>query len=159
MKDHPAVRKYGHSFARSTGMETEDALQEARLAFVRAERAVDDGRYDPRLASFNTFATHCVYRAMCSEASRRRGRNDPTEELSDEIPDGVTPSPDRRLVLAELVRELPADARACVELVLGSVEVEASARAVRQYARRVLGMSKSRVDASFSAVAEMLASI
>jgi hypothetical protein len=182
MKDHPAVLKYAHAFASINGMELDDALQDARLAHAKALRAIDTGDYDPRKASFNTYATTAVYHGMCSALSRSKRKipegYDPrhlgcdhggwTEDESDVVPDESTPSPDRRLMLAELIRELPDDARAVVDLVLDDSAGElvdlvldganGAQDKLRKYIRQVLGLRRGdRASAAFSAIAEMLA--
>ena len=88
--------------------------------------------------------------------------------------DARTPSPDRRLLLAELVRGLPEDARAVVALVLGDVGGletarlrrrlmvsggDLTARGARAYIRQALGLSRKRANAAFVAVTNMLEEI
>jgi DNA-directed RNA polymerase specialized sigma24 family protein len=170
MKDHPAVLKYANSFARTTGMDLNDALGEARVAYSRALRAIDTGQYDPHLASFDTYVTHAVYRGMCSAAARSRRAVQTIEGIDDELPDEA-PSPNRRLLLAELIRELPDDARAVVDLVLGDGipdalvdRVLAGSRGaidkLRSHIRRALGLRRGdRAEAAFAAISDMLAEI
>jgi DNA-directed RNA polymerase specialized sigma24 family protein len=195
MKDHPAVLKYANSFAGSTDMELDDLLQEGRLAHLRARRAADAARdmgyprggpgYDPAKASFDTYATHSVYRGLCSALGRdRRQKPDDVSYVSideqnedsesskyHQFEDTRTPPPDRRLLLIELIRELPDDARAVVLLVLGDVGGLESqhlrrrspptgsgltTHKARSYIRQTLGLSRDRAEAAFSAVAAML---
>jgi hypothetical protein len=172
MKDHPAVLKYAHEFARTSGVELDDLLQEARIAQWKAQAA---GSYDPHLASLDTFVTTGVYRAMCSAVPRLRRGTPPSSEyqveLSIDLSDQSGPPPDRSLLLAELIRELPVDARAVVELVLDKGDagilvdqVLANAKGardrLRSYVRRVLGLRRGdRAEAAFSAVTNMLAEL
>jgi DNA-directed RNA polymerase specialized sigma24 family protein len=184
MKDHPAVIKYARSFAATSGAELDDMLQVARIALQKAERAVETGKYDPRKASFNTYATWAVYRGMCSAVARRErtipegwdptvrtGREDNGRaSTADEMADEVTPAPDRRLLLAELIRELPSDARAVVDLVLGDTAGDLVDLALdghpgaidrlRSHIRRALGLRRGdRAEAAFGAITEMLAEV
>jgi DNA-directed RNA polymerase specialized sigma24 family protein len=183
-RDHPSVLRYANSFARTTNLELDDLLQVGRMAHARAETAIDTGQYDPRKSSFNTFTTRVVYRELCSELEwSRRHSGPPTVSLDaedeeedgprrgvGELADETTPAPDRRLVLAELIRELPEDARAVVDLVLGDLPdglvdavldgVRGAPQRLRSYVRRTLGLRRGdRAEAAFSAIAEMLASI
>jgi DNA-directed RNA polymerase specialized sigma24 family protein len=187
MKDHPAVLKFAHKFAATTDVELDDLLQEGRLAVHRARRAADrarelnyprgNGGYDPHVSAFDTYTTHAVYRGMCSalRKHRRQNRLDIVASLDDtdapQFEDAATPSPDRRLLLAELIRELPEDARAVIALVLDDVPglgterlrrrrappgSETSDRGVKSYIRRTLGLSHARANAAFAAVSAML---
>ena len=192
MKDHPAVLKFANSFASTTDVEFDDLLQEARIAYLRARRAADAARdmgyprggpgYDPAKASFDTYATHSVYRGLCSALGRDRRqrpsdvayvRVDDEDELH-QLADAHTPLPDRRLLLAELIRGLPEDARAVVALVLGDIGGletarlrrrlmvsggDLTARGARAYIRQALGLSRDRADAAFVAVTNMLEEI
>jgi DNA-directed RNA polymerase specialized sigma24 family protein len=159
MEDHPAVRKYAHSFAAITGLELDDLLQEARIACWNAEvGAIGSIKYDPRKASINTFITWCVYRHLCGIAERHKRTYQISNELNEAIPDQHTPLPDKNLLLAELIRELPDDARIAVNLVLGDVDaiVGLTTRKARGYIRQTLGWSPSRARAAFLTVNEML---
>jgi RNA polymerase sigma factor (sigma-70 family) len=177
MKDHPAVLRYAHAFAATTDVELDDLLQEGRMAVDHAKRKADAEQYDAARSSFDTYATHAVYRGMCSalRKHRRQHRLDIVASLDDadapQFEDAATPSPDRRLLLAELIRELPEDARAVIALVLDDVPglgterirrrsappgSATSGRDVRSYIRRTLGLSHARANAAFAAVSAML---
>lgn len=173
MRDHPAVIRYARSFSRHPELEHDDLMQVGRLAIWRAERAIGTGQYDPRISSWDTYATNCVYKAMCRElAERRRERALQVvslgEEASiDELADGHGLPPDGRLFLHDLLRELPDDARAVVELVIGDEAGDlvdaalsgargATAR-LRSYVRRSLGLRRGdRAAAAFGAIAAAL---
>jgi DNA-directed RNA polymerase specialized sigma24 family protein len=196
MKDHPAVLKYARAFAEANSIDPDDMLQEARIAVWRAECAVESGQYDPRKASFNTYATTAVYRRMCSVLDNHKrilanggdnlnGGRDTFQLLNyhrkwtdserdineiEEIPDQLSPGPDRALILAELIRELPDDARAVVDLVLGDLPgdlvdqvldgVRGASVRLRSHIRRALRLRRGdRAAAAFSAITEMLASM
>jgi RNA polymerase sigma factor (sigma-70 family) len=169
--EHPAVLRYARSFSRSTGLEYEELLQVGRIAVWRAELAVERGNYDPHASSFATYATNCVRMAMCKELAAHRHRVS-TADLGEEatvedLVDDYSVSPDGRLVIAQLVRDLPDDARAVVELVLGDVPGEvldavlAGARGasqrLRSYIRRTLGMRRGdRAETTFGSIARAL---
>src|ERR1700722_12302043 len=65
--------KLASSFARTTGIDRDDLLQEARIAYWWADAC---GKYDPHHAAFSTYATHCVTRRLCDvvRASHRQPR-------------------------------------------------------------------------------------
>jgi hypothetical protein len=184
MRDHPSIIRYARSFARTTGMDLDDLLQEARVGYLRAVRADEAGQYDPRIASFDTYATNAVFRHMCKVHGRcRRGEGELLGEdlarswseegdatFEETIADESTPAPDRYLILSELVRELPDDARAVVDLVLGDLPAEVidpvlagvkgASRRLREYVRAALGLRRGdRAEAAFDAIGEMLGSI
>lgn len=172
MKDHPAVLRYARSFARTTGIDLDDLLQEARIAYFRAEAAIESGKYDARISSFDTYATNAVYHHMCKvHAARRREVDASGEEPdADVLADTSTPLPDRQLIFAELVRELPEDARAVVDLVLGDLPAEiidpvlsgvkGASRRLREYIRLKLGLRRGdRAAAAFDAIGEMISLI
>lgn len=179
MRDHPSVLRYAASFHRTTGLDLDDLLQEARVAHLRAVRAEENGKYDPHISSFDTYATNAVYHHMCRvHGANRRGAEVLGEDLSGEedasfeetLVDDRTPAPDRRLLLAELVRELPDDARAVVDLVLGDLPAEVidpvlagvrgASKKLREYVRLALGLRRGdRAAAAFDAIGDMLSSL
>lgn len=161
MKDHPAVLKYAYSFSTTSGMDLDDLLQEARIARWNAEQGVlGNVEYDPRKSSFNTFATYCVYRHLCGITDRHKRVHPITHELDEGMPDRSMPAPDRNLLLTELIRDLPEDARVMVDLVLNDVAaMDLTAHKARAYFRKRLGLSQGRVNVAFSAVTEMLMSM
>ena len=171
MSDHPAVLRYANSFSRSGELEYDELLQVGRMAVWRAELAVERGLYDPHVASWDTYATNCVRLAMCKELANTRKRHIPMMGLGDEatIEDFAddSPAPDARLNFAALIQELPEDARAVVELLLGDAPGElldavlAGARGARgrllSYVRRTLGLRRGdRAAAAFEAIAAAL---
>lgn len=169
--DHPAVLRYARSFSRTSDLEYDELMQVGRIAIWRAELAAERGTYDPHISSFATYSTNCVRLAMCKElAAHRRGPQtaDLGEEVTvEDLADDRSPSPDGRLVLAQLVRDLPDDARAVVELVLGDVPGEVldavlsgargASQRLRSYIRRTLGMRRGdRAETTFGAIARAL---
>lgn len=157
MKDHPAVTKYARSFARNSGMEEEDLLQEARMAWWYA---ITWEKYDPHKASMNTFITGCTHRHLCTITERHKRRALPVQELTDWLPDRHTPKPDRQLLLAELIRELPSDARTLVNLVFSDPQaMELITSKARTYFCEKLGLPRSRINRAIEAIAKMLREI
>lgn len=146
------------SFAATTGIDRDDLLQEASLAYWRARSG---GAYDPHFAAFNTFATHCVYRHLCSVA--RTGRRYPQhEELqpNDNRLSTNDPSPEDRLIFAEMLRDLPEDARTVVSLILGDAQAMASLTraAAKRALKKALPWPPHRLEAAFSSITEALVS-
>jgi DNA-directed RNA polymerase specialized sigma24 family protein len=170
MTDHPAILKYAAVFARTTGMDYKDVLQEARIAYHKAERAIATGQYDPRKSSFDTFATNCVYHSMCNLYAKHKRHPPVMDELDETIMDHTTPPPDRGLLLAQLIRDLPDDARAIVNLVLSDAAsdlvdrvlsgADGAVRRLKRYIRRELGLRRGdRAEAAFTAISKMLGEI
>ena len=152
MDDRLAV-KFAGSFAVTTGIEFEDLLQEARIAYHVAE-----GRYDPRKSAFVTFATHCVYRSLCSVADREKQKAPEHEELHEWTAFDGAPSPEDQAIFREMLHQLPEDARTMVDLVLSDARefLGVSPAGARRALRNALGWPAARVDDAFATVSRAL---
>lgn len=152
--------KLANSFARTTGLDREDLLQEARIAYWWADAC---GGYDPHKAAFSTFATHCVYRRLCDLASASKrapvieGSRDDEREADFADP---APSPEDAAVFADLLRSLPDDARMVVSMVLGDAQALAgmTRRGARAAVRTALpsDWTPRQADRAFRAVSRAL---
>ena len=152
-----------HKFhRRNPDIEYEVLEQEALQAVWRAQ---DGDRYDPSKAGFATFATVCATRQLLTLAQSHRRRCLPTESL-DAVEAGMPdargwladerqPDPEHLAMFAELIRQLPDDARTVVQLVLGDAGTFgglASRRAKRLIAD-ALGWPAERLVSAFSDIA------
>lgn len=148
-----------HKFhRRNPDIEFEVLHQEALEAVWRAQ---DGDRYDPRKAGFATFATTCATRQLLTLAQTHRRRCLPTESL-DAVEAGMLdvrgwladdrqPGPEHSAIFAELIRQLPDDAKIVVQLVLDDASAFgglASRRAKRLIAD-ALGWPAERLLSAF----------
>lgn len=144
--------KAAWSFTRTTGMEQEDLLQEARLAVIRAEP-----HYNPHKAAWSTFSTTCVTRQLCGVVSAERRKHPQHEELGDWLP-SQEPGPEDRAIFMELLRQLPEDARTIVDMIFSDASIMAGmtpARA-RRTIKAVLMWPADRVDVACAAIVTVL---
>lgn len=155
-----------HKFhKRNPDIEYEVLHQEALAAVWRAQ---DGDRYDPCKAGFATFATTCATRQLLTLVQTHRRRCLPMESLDAVeagmlesrgwIVDDRQPSPEHSAIFAELIRQLPDDARTVAQLVLGDASTFgglASRRAKRLIAD-ALGWPADRLLSAFSDVAHGL---
>ena len=155
MDDRLSVKLAG-SFARTTGMDFDDLLQEARIAYLRADGVA--GGNDPHKSAFITFATWAVYRSLCSAADYDRRKAPPHEELFEWTAFDGAPSPEDAAIFRELLRQLPEDARTMVDLVLSDAGefLGLSPSGARRALRGALGWPAERVNAAFAVVSRML---
>lgn len=152
MTDDRVPARIAASFAATTGMERDDLAQEARIAAWRAEE-----HYDPELAAWSTYATHCVTRRLCSVADRHRRWHPQHEELGEHLA-SAEPSPEDRLIFLDLLRSLPEDARTVADLALSDAHglLGLTPRAVRSAIRTALSWPADRADAAVAEVTRLL---
>jgi RNA polymerase sigma factor (sigma-70 family) len=145
------------SFARTTGIDRDDLMQEALIAYWWADAC---GNYDPHYAAFSTYATHCVTRRLCDvvRATNRQPRYD--EMPADDTLADPAPSALDRIEFADVLRGLPEDARTVVRMVLDDAQALAgmTRTAARRALRERLGecLPPRQVDRAFAAIRRAL---
>jgi len=146
--------KLAHKASRSTGLELDDLLQEARLAYWKAKH---HGSYDPHKSAWSTYSYISVSRHLWGVTDSHRRKYPDCEELSDEVPCG-DPSPEDRAIFMEMLRQLPDDARTVVDLVFsGAPELSSATPArIRQVLRSALGWPADRVNEAVRHVTAIL---
>lgn len=147
---------------RNPDIEFEVLEQEALEAVWRAQ---DGDRYDPCKAGFATFATTCATRQLLTLAQTHRRRYLPTDSL-DAVETGMLdargwliddrqPSPEHSAIFAELIRQLPDDAKTVVQLILGDASAFGglASRRAKKLIADALGWPAERLLSAFSDIA------
>jgi DNA-directed RNA polymerase specialized sigma24 family protein len=145
--------KLAVKFAFSTGIDVEYLFAEALEAYWKA--TIDQG-YDPRKASFKTFANTCVYRHLCSVIAEYRRKYPDHDEISEDMV-SPEPSPENVCFFGELVRQLPADSKFVIHIVLEVLDGIPAYRA-RAAIRKILKgqWTAVRIDEAFYSISVML---
>lgn len=153
--DLEAVAQYhAITFHKSTGVEYDELLQEARCA---AWLAASGGVYDPHKAALKTYASHYVFNKLFTLVGKHQRKHPNTVEI-DEYVVADEPTPEDVVYFHELLRQLPEDARTVVSMVLedaGSVANLAPTKA-RQIIANGLNWPKDRLREAFAAITQIL---
>jgi DNA-directed RNA polymerase specialized sigma24 family protein len=157
-----AASYQAHRFARITGMDVDDLMQESRLAALAAVGRTAE-HYDPRKASMFTYLSAAISWRL-TDVARKAGRRVPTVSIDtaggDDEEGGARgievadpgPSPEDLAIFRDLLRQMPDDALAVVRLVLDDASSIANLVDVRRAVARRLGWTADRVEVAVACV-------
>ena len=155
------TRKLAGTYHRSSGIDFEELLGEANLAYAQAVHAAETGVYDPGKSAWGTYVWMRVECRLRSVIKQRKYRVIGTEEPSSCIPDTQPPT-DRSTILSNLLSKLPEEALFAIRLVIESPteylsQSRASARRDIKKTLRHRGVSATRTELVFRSVRKALA--
>ena len=145
--------KLAIKFAYSTGIEVGYLFSEAVEAYWKA---TIDPKYDPRKASFKTYATTCVYRHLCSVIAEYKRKYPDYDQISEDMV-SQEPSPEDVYYFKEIVSQLPDDGKYVIHLVLEVLDGIPAYRARAAIRKMLKGQwAAVRIDTAFHSVSLML---
>ena len=145
---------YASRLAATTGIDYDDLLQEARIAEWKAIQS-----YNPDHSSLKTYMSRCLYNRLLTVVKCHGRKSVPygtavaldSDESAFELIDN-SPSQEDVSIFADLLRQLPEDAKILVHLVLSDVATVSNIDDVKQIASDRLSWAPARIRLAITCI-------